>query len=790
MWTKEDLQGKYIKITSEEEYKTVIKVLEELGINQDIEYLGEKYQNRFNSVFISTRHSYFLTETSLDNIPIKQFYDYLSSKTLKVEDLVEGEIYYVEYEGNNGYINLSEGKVNVKSSLSILHNYFKKNESVSCYGAKLYRVAKPEEKKWLNVCIKQDKFIEKKDLDLYDDITFELKSLQTIPEYVECVKLYNETHDKIGEIYQRKNKTEFYDVNNKYKFDCSLISSAFFEYFKPSTKEAFDLQNKPKFEINKWYSFNWKAFNNLFIVAKVSDVNNDSIIVSFNNREGKHFNTDGFFFSDITNVKELSINEIQQYLPDNHPDKIKVMENKVKEWSAGTYVVITGQYHSTKIGEVHKLDNYINDEFVNITSSVGLACMPFKSVCKWFATKNEAKEFAKTLTKPMESKSLVGRYLKYIGNNTIKLPKYGDYFQITVEKSGCNLLRLSDNAANCSWVYEDVKNGTCKSFELMPEGFNPNEVKSEWIPQVGDWVIVKNYEQAGRGNGILTKNLVTQLLKKEDYPNASGCYSDSECTFVVKEKYNYFGILNNHIIRKAEPHKIPVEVNILKTQEVIKEMSKEELLAEAKRKYPSKTKVKGLNNQDGYIVWENHFTYYHKAVICDDDGIWIGIDETQGNYRTQIYNKKENKWAEIIELPESKTFDLSYTKIRVNSPEESRLVQEKAFELGWKWQSSGKNFIALNSKYLYFYDNYITHGTNDKDFQQHKNREIFLSDLGIGNITKLELPKDYVVSIDPYKEYPLTPQEAFQQEGLIDTNVNKIQSVSVELYQPEELQLF
>lgn len=63
---------------------------------------------------------------------------------------------------------------------------------------------------------------------------------------------------------------------------------------------------------------------------------------------------------------------------------------------------------------------------------------------------------------------LTGRYLKYIGNNTIGLPKYGSYFLITnMGRSG--LLRLEDNEPNCCWYPDNYKN----SFELMFDGFDP-----------------------------------------------------------------------------------------------------------------------------------------------------------------------------------------------------------------------------------------------------------------------------------------------------------------------------
>lgn len=172
------------------------------------------------------------------------------------------------------------------------------------------------------------------------------------------------------------------------------------------------LHKQPNFVVGKWYKY-----NNWYI--KYSHENKGTFISSEEISPSKvhEYCKSPFGECDSKKIELTDLTEIQQYLPEGHPDKIKPMKNKVKEWSEGTYVVITGQYHSTKIGEVHKLDDYQCEISVNISKSVGISCLPYKSVCKWFATKEEADEFAKTLIKPIEKKSLVGRYLKALVDN-------------------------------------------------------------------------------------------------------------------------------------------------------------------------------------------------------------------------------------------------------------------------------------------------------------------------------------------------------------------------------------
>lgn len=296
-----------------------------------------------------------------------------------------------------------------------------------------------------------------------------------------------------------------------------------------------------------------------------------------------------------------------------------------------------------------------------------------------------------------------------------------------------------------------------ENLHVMSEGFIPSNETSEWIPQVGDWVIAVTPELS----------LACKALKNKAYKiksiRADNAILELEGSNEIRTKH----------CRKALPHEIP------NTTQEVKEMSKEELLEEAKRRYPIGTKFKSAYSGDERKIKNISFIF---------DGYGKDIYETNtGNY--VYYN---GKWSEIIELPKSNTFDLSNTKIKVDTPELSRLIQEKAFELGWEWCSGGKTIQLINSKFLFFSERLITKSDEDeKYFKQHSDREIFPSDLGIGNIinyksddSKLELPKDYVIGIDFYKEYPLTSKECFK----IDNNqINLLvkQSGSVTLKRTE-----
>lgn len=110
-----------------------------------------------------------------------------------------------------------------------------------------------------------------------------------------------------------------------------------------------------------------------------------------------------------------------------------------------------------------------------------------KEECHWLNCCIQADKFIpyEEAMKTFKPKSLVGRYLKYIGNSE-KDPKYGDYFKIITDEKGSNLLRLSDNNSRCYWKgSESILNKDNQHFELMPEGFIPEEEKPQF--EVGEW---------------------------------------------------------------------------------------------------------------------------------------------------------------------------------------------------------------------------------------------------------------------------------------------------------------
>ena len=93
---------------------------------------------------------------------------------------------------------------------------------------------------------------------------------------------------------------------------------------------GYKMDNKFKFEIGKWYIFDWKFNKKGKVLLKVSGIRDTCIetnnrVYLWDNSVGRGRN--GYLIGEMSNIKELSIEEIQQYLPDNHPDKIRPSNN-------------------------------------------------------------------------------------------------------------------------------------------------------------------------------------------------------------------------------------------------------------------------------------------------------------------------------------------------------------------------------------------------------------------------------------------------------------------------------
>jgi len=158
---------------------------------------------------------------------------------------------------------------------------------------------------------------------------------------------------------------------------------------------------------------------------------------------------------------------------------------------------------------------------------------------------------------------------------------------------------------------------------------------------------------------------------------------------------------------------------------------KPDLLAQAKLKYPIGTKFRNPIKQHKNVI--------HTVTTCDP--AWnssrngINITCLRGaDGRGCLYY--EGKWAEIIEEPKK---DFRSTKIWIgDNPELSRKVQEKLFELGFRWFEDGVKYTQNKALYTAEDEN-LGYGDRRDFFTGDSRKEIFPSDLGIVDVPSVDM---------------------------------------------------
>lgn len=209
------------------------------------------------------------------------------SKTgLRVEDLVEGEIYVItdsEEKLSYYWINMEAGKGREGKGICVgVSSYFTPTNfgiNYSNWKAPFFRLANPPEKKWLKTCIKQDKFIEQFELDKYDDEGNLMESVE-IPEYIKY--LGKTDYYKIqGVIYKviSWGKSNVWVENNplvNYTANSLCMDSLFEDTHKweYSNKESYEEQFKKddKFKNGDWLVYIEYCGCNSSTPIKIGDI--------------------------------------------------------------------------------------------------------------------------------------------------------------------------------------------------------------------------------------------------------------------------------------------------------------------------------------------------------------------------------------------------------------------------------------------------------------------------------------------------------------------------------------
>jgi len=199
-------------------------------------YDGEKIIDYWNEIKVG------YTEITFDQFKkwvLKESAEEKAPVRLKFVDLVEGEVYRYNYSENDRDPVIGKCTENKSSSAIAIRGNSSDYWNPGRFSSATYMTkATEEEKHWLEACIKVNKFVSLEDSKKVTE--------SVVPEYVECIKLPEGwgNYTKVGGVY--KTDTSKYSYRILYSEGSGQSTQGVEDHFKPSTKEAYDDQEKKK----------------------------------------------------------------------------------------------------------------------------------------------------------------------------------------------------------------------------------------------------------------------------------------------------------------------------------------------------------------------------------------------------------------------------------------------------------------------------------------------------------------------------------------------------------------
>ena len=210
-----------------------------------------------------------------------------------------------------------------------------------------------EEFEYDNWLFQNTDYVLKEQQEYFDDLS------QHIGRYIRALVDYPHSggvkKGEIGKIISN------YDANfpSQQEYSCSsALSKGVLGVRYELLPEDYSPEQEPSLEFipEKWYSFNWDwSGKDKIVIAKIKEVTDIDIIVNWRNytwNKADYNTTDGYNLSEISNVKELSIEEIQPYLPEGHPDKFTNSKFEIGKWYKW-YQKNHGKYHYGKVERIN-----------------------------------------------------------------------------------------------------------------------------------------------------------------------------------------------------------------------------------------------------------------------------------------------------------------------------------------------------------------------------------------------------------------------------------------------------
>lgn len=379
-------------------------------------------------------------------------------------------------------------------------------------------------------------------------------------------------------------------------------------------------KEKPKFEKDKWYIID--CYHTTYYIKFDKLYDNDTWILASDYipiNGPKVMGSGGF--RDYKNARAVNLSEIQQYLPDNHPDKQKPEETKPNLSDLyNTYIPLNNEEEYKQllkflptIGFKLAHNNYFkgcpsptiefykNDVF-NVLANGGQVYNKKLSI-------SDLAKYGFTLQQTSENMFKKGDYIvitKDVGSSSFKYnycyKQRENYHYLRSELDSYsheyNELCVISSKCNSNWRYatkeeENEYNRLNKPFDVTTLVKNqPIMNNEEWVPQVNEWV-------------VRTTTCKMENRWKEGY--VFKVLKICGDTAIENDSYHH-KIIN---LRKALPHEIPIEKHSMSLNSNVIEVGDEVELV-------SGCSYAGYNIGDKAIVIEKNsnninFSVYQKG---------------------------------------------------------------------------------------------------------------------------------------------------------------------------------
>jgi hypothetical protein len=471
-------------------------------------------------------------------------------------------------------------------------------------------------------------------------------------------------------------------------------------------------------------------------------------------------------------------------------------EVKLEEWGEGTYVVIIDNYHSVDIGDVHKIGFNIFKDCIDIEESVGKTCFPNKDCCKWFATKQEAEEFAKTLKEPIvyeppteAQQYIVGCDPATGSSMVISNPNYKSERYIKTMEFFNQLREPEKSQAIANYNEGFDKQVPSKLREAVGYGFN-------WADSPERHIYWENICSNIRNNTCFNTKEAVHCPTQEEFDYVTEKlgykwsltypfhkYTTDSCIEIGLHCYRRKSDFEGYIILSFQEW--CTENNHEGLKPWVAQIGDWVMIHEKELPIHSNWLGEGgrISHQGPYKV--TSIGTFNEVTKLDD--ISTSLGQSRFRKATQAEIDSVNKGFDYdIDKPQW-TYNNWY--VEVSSQEEADMVIEAAAKMYSKPINKVRKFVS-DWKYVSF-------DFEGDDFSvftlKHlpklpKPRPIsdFIT-INDSSIFPIETMKAHLRRLDkPYQQYPLTPSESFKVKSnpkLLDNNVSKISSINISLKQ-------